>query len=144
VQQVLGRGSSGVVYSASLWGIPLALKVTAPGPASDDGDKHQRAMTAASSRLEAEAELLKRLPPLVYSNCAPALVAHGLLVDSDGVQSQFLAETRMWGRPILEAVGFLPSSSAHEVSLAAFDALARLHKQGVAQVWITPLRGLDR
>ena len=142
MQQVLGRGSSGVVYSASLWGIPLALKVTAPGPASDDGgDKHQRAMTAASSRLEAEAELLKRLPPTVYSNFAPALVAHGLLVDSDGVQSRFLAETRMWGRPILEAVGFLPSSSALEVSLAAFGALARLHEQGVAQVWITPPRG---
>lgn len=134
MQQVLGRGSSGVVYSASLWGIPLALKVAAPGLAShDDDEQHQGAM-AAPSRLEAEAEILRCLPPLVFANYAPALVAHGALVDSDGVQSRFLAETRMWGRPIMEAVGFLPSSCALVVSLAAFGALAELHKQGVAQV----------
>lgn len=90
---------------------------------------------AVPSRLEAEAKILRRLSPPVYANYTPALVAHGALVDSDGVQSRFLAETRMWGRPIMEAVGFLPSSSALEVSLAAFRALAELHKQGVAQVF---------
>ena len=135
MQQVLGRGSSGVVYSASLWGIPLALKVAAAGLASHDNDKQEQGAMAVPSRLEAEAKILRRLSPPVYANYTPALVAHGALVNSDGVQSRFLAETRMWGRPIMEAVGFLPSSSALEVSLAAFRALAELHKQGVAQVF---------
>ena len=131
VGQLLARGSTGEVFAATLLGVPVALKVAARPESSldltDRGD--------AAARLEVEARVLQRIPA---TTCKPRLIAHGTFVNSDGLVNQFLAETRIWGHPLLEAVGFLPAASANELSLACFGALAELHKLGVAQVDLHP------